>query len=62
MHVHDGRLAGLVAGDLGPELVGLEEHPAHALVGGERLQRAQVEDLGDTGHGRGRRLVHAGSS
>src|SRR6266850_3269725 len=46
--VHHGRLPGLVAGDLRPELVGLEEHLAYALVGSERLERVQVEDLGDT--------------
>src|SRR3989442_1413146 len=52
--VHHGRLPGLVAGDLRPELVGLEEHLAHALVGREGLERVQVEDLGDTrGSGNG---------
>src|SRR6266403_5084792 len=43
MAVHDGGLTRLVAGDLRPELVGLEEHLAHALVGRERFQRVQVE-------------------
>src|SRR5947207_995656 len=47
MAVHDRGLAGLVAGDLRPELVGLEEHLAHALVGGEGFQCVQVEHLRD---------------
>ena len=48
VHVHRRGLAGLVAGDLGPELVGLEQHLAHALVGGEGLQGVQIEHLRDS--------------
>src|SRR5438445_788617 len=43
MAVHDRGLTWFVAGDLRPELLGLEEHLAHALVGGEAFQRVQVE-------------------
>jgi hypothetical protein len=56
--VHDGRLARLVAGDLRPELIGLEEHLAHALVGGERLELVEIEDLGDSRRRGNRGLVH----
>src|SRR2546425_7179921 len=62
MAVHHGGLTGLVAGDLRPELVGLEEHLPHALVGGERFQRVQVEHLRDArGGGDGDLLVHGAS-
>ena len=60
--VHHGGLTGLVAGDLRPELVGLEEHLAHALVGGESLQGVQIENLRHTSHARGCRLVHSSGS
>src|SRR5204862_2556743 len=52
VRVHDRRLARLVAGDLRPELIGLEEHLAYALVGSEVLQGVQVEHL----------VLHAGDS
>src|SRR5262249_28857908 len=55
--MHDRGLARLVAGDLRPELIGLEQHLAHALVGCERFERVQIEDLGDTGGGAGGDLI-----
>src|SRR2546428_3650922 len=62
MAVHHGGLTGLVAGDLRPELIGLEEHLPHALVGSERFQRVQVEHLRDArGGGDGDLLVHGAS-
>src|SRR5439155_8367414 len=56
--VHDRRLARLVAGDLGPELIGLEQHLAHTLVRGERLEGVQIEHLGDARRRGHRGLVH----
>src|SRR3989449_10994544 len=45
-----------------PELIGLEEHLPHALVGSERFQRVQVEHLRDArGGGDGDLLVHGAS-
>src|SRR4029450_11373895 len=58
MTVHDRRLTGLIAGDLRPELVGLEQHLAHALVGGKGLERVEIEDLGDARRHGNRGLVH----
>jgi hypothetical protein len=37
----------LVAGDLRPQLVGLEQELAHALVGSEGLEGMEVEHFGD---------------
>src|SRR5499433_4369091 len=47
MLVHHGGLARLVAGDLRPELIGLEEHLAHALVGSEVFESVEIEELRD---------------
>src|SRR2546425_5021775 len=47
VRVHDGGLSRLVAGNLGPELIGLEEHLPDARVPGEGLERMEVEDLRD---------------
>ena len=58
MVVHDGRLPGLVAGDLRPELLGLEEHLADALVGREGLEGVEVEHLSDARRHGNRGLVH----
>src|SRR5687768_18495914 len=55
--MHHGRLARLVARDLGPELLGLEEHLAHPLVGSERFEGMQVEHLCHTVDGGDRCLV-----
>src|SRR5262245_43738583 len=60
--VHHRRLARLVAGDLRPELVGLEEHLADALVGSECLQRVEIEYLGNAGRHGHRGLVHGRTS
>src|SRR5262245_31594658 len=63
MMVHGRRLARLVAGDLRPELVGLEEHLPDALVGGEVLQRVKVEHLGNaSGRRDGRFFFHGASA
>src|SRR5207245_8628431 len=58
MTVHDRRLARFVAGDLRPELIGLEEHLAYALVGVEGLERVEIEHLGDSRRRGDRGLVH----
>src|SRR4029434_10016049 len=62
MVVHGRRLSRLVAGDLRPELIGLEEHLAHALVGGEAFQRVEVEHLCDARGRRDRDLIVHGAS
>src|SRR5215467_9904832 len=58
MLVHHGGLPWLVAGDLRPELVGLEEHLAHPLVGREVFERVEIEELRDPLHHDHRCLVH----
>src|SRR5215467_14149180 len=58
MLVHHGRLPWLVAGDLRPELVGLDEHLAHPLVGREVFERVEIEELRDPLHRGHCRLVH----